>query len=408
MIAFKAGEGRSFLTTAAAIFMTVNGQVHGMLPRRFLTREGVKLDFIKNDVMVVLNCTALPDRVREELFMASRDRLREGDVQQGIEDALEAFLGEHVELHRLNRQRRDEELRGRLADDKPLTDALKSVIDSSPELRGLFGQGEKLPVDDHPGDNPVEFTGLKFPTFFDLHKKAEPGQPAVVECPVGGVARVRFDTDASNDYFQRRNQPGTISIEPPGVFDRVYLRNGRAMLVLRCPEQTNIGDQTDVTVMVTDPSRKRPFQHRLRIAVVQAAERRDPKPNPKPKNSGALSLPKITEVHEADWAKENFGPESGLAMLSDVETGLVAKVNVDNRYLKASLARAKADDRDLVRKRFVYGLVLSGVSLWQECKDREDRDEMIRVASKATARVLLPTIDVLSALQASRLVHADD
>ena len=77
----------------------------------------------------------------------------------------------------------------------------------------------------------------------------------------------------------------------------------------------------------------------------------------------------------------------------------MAKVNADNRYLKATLARTKVDDRDLVRKRFVYGLVLAGVSLWQEYKDRDDRDEMVSMASKAVARVLLATTTVLSAIE---------
>jgi hypothetical protein len=398
VIAFKAGEGRSFLAAQAAIFLAVNGQVHGTLTRRFLTRESIKLDFIKNDVMVVLNCSSLPERVREELFMASRDRLREGEVQQNIEEALEAFLAEHVELHRLKRQRRDEELRGRLADDKPLTEALKNVIDSSPELRSLFGHGEELPVDNEPGDRPVEFTGLKFPTFFELHNPA-PDKTAVVDCPLGGIGRVRFDTDAANDYFQRRNESGTVTVEPPSAFRRIYLHNGRATLVLRCPDDAKVGDTADLIVMVTDPSRQRPFLHRLSAQVVPPAEPGDPNPRPDSKHAGALSLPSIKEIYEADRRAEDFGPDSGLAILRDVDRGLVAKVNADNRYLKATLARTKAEDRDLVRKRFTYGLVLAGVSLWQEYKDREDTDEMIRIASKAVARVLLPTISVLSAIE---------
>ncbi len=32
---------------------------------------------------------------------------------------------------------------------------------------------------------------------------------------------------------------------------------------------------------------------------------------------------------------------------------------------------------DVTRKRFIYGLVLSAVSLWREFDDREDRDELI-------------------------------
>jgi len=108
-IVFKKGEGKNFLTPQAAILFTVNGQVHGGLGRRFCTREGVGLDFLKNDLMIVVNCTDIPSRIREDLFMPSRDRLRECAEKRAFETALETYLIDHEELHRLNLQRREEE-----------------------------------------------------------------------------------------------------------------------------------------------------------------------------------------------------------------------------------------------------------------------------------------------------------
>jgi hypothetical protein len=78
---------------------------------------------------------------------------------------------------------------------------------------------------------------------------------------------------------------------------------------------------------------------------------------------------------------------------------LVAKVNVDNAHLRRTLERVPEDGRELERKRFTYGLVLSGVALYQEFGDREDKDELIRSTTRALARVLLPTIRVLGALE---------
>jgi hypothetical protein len=402
VVAFQAGKGRSFLTPQAAIFMTVNGQVHGTMPRRFLAREAVKLDFVKTDVMVVLNCTDIAPRVREDLFMPSRDRLRDGQAQRAIEEAMEQFLADHVSLQRLNRERRERELRDRLADDQPLTDALQDIIDNSPELRSLFGQGDQVEVENEVGDEVAEFIGVKFPTFFRLAVPPEPGEQAVVECPLEGSMRVLFETDAMNDYFARADEPGVLLIQPDGVLCRMFLRNGRANLVVRCPQGRSIGDVVNLYIEVTDPSRSHPFTHRIQLHVVEQRvrhEREQDDDEQNPNQSGALSLPKIVEIEESGWEAESFGPESGLTIVRDVDTGLVAKVNVDNRYLKASVLRAQADDRDLIRKRFVYGLVLAGVSLWQEYKDREDNDELIRSSTSAIARILLPTITVLGSLE---------
>jgi hypothetical protein len=350
--------------------------------------------------MVLLNCTDISPRVREDLFMPSRDRLREGATQRSIEDAMAQFLADHGPLQRLNRERREMELRDRLADDQPLTDALKNVIDNSPELRNLFGTGEQVEVKIDGGDDVSNFVGVKFPTFFRLAMPLQPGEHASV--PMGGSARILFETDATNDYFTRSDEPGILLTQPDGIFCRMFLRNGKASLVVKCPKGRFAGDMLNLYVEVGDPSRSHPFVHRMQLQVVEQRVRtkREHHDHDDDKNKpGALALPKIIEITEDRWEAESFGPESGLSLVRDVDAGLVAKVNVDNRYLKAASSRASSDDRELVRKRFVYGLVLAGVSLWAEYKDRDDSDELIRASSKAVARILLPTITVLGAVE---------
>jgi hypothetical protein len=213
----------------------------------------VQLDYLTNDLMVVLNCSGMSARVREDLFMPSRDRLRKCAAKQSFEDALERYLREHAELQRLNRVRREEELRNRLADDKPLTEALKSVIDSSPELRRLFQLGITLPTLEAPGDRQDNFKGLRFPTFFRLKRKPKAGEVCEIECIPGNAARVHCVTDAANDYFTRASEPGTLTLAPEGVFDRIFLRNGKAILTVKCPNDLPIGEAMDVALEVTDP-----------------------------------------------------------------------------------------------------------------------------------------------------------
>jgi hypothetical protein len=211
---FKKAKGRNFVSPQASILFTVNGQVQGNLGNRFCSRQAVRLDYLKNDLMAVLDCSQIPPRVREDLFMPSRDRLRVCDPKQAFETALEAYLGDHEELQRLNAQRREAELRGRLADDRPLTEALKSVIKSSPELRTLFQAGVRIPTTNVPGTQVDAFVGVKFPTFFRLVPEPARGTIAQIECPLGGHGRARFETDAANDYFTRADDPGTIKSAP--------------------------------------------------------------------------------------------------------------------------------------------------------------------------------------------------
>jgi len=396
---FKKAKGRNFVSAQASILFTVNGQVHGTLSNRFCSRQAVRLDYIKNDFMAVLDCSEIPHRVREDLFMPSRDRLRVCDPKQAFEAALEAYLGDHEELLRLNAQRREEELRGRLADDRPLTEALKSVIRSSPELRSLFQAGARIPTPAISGTRPTPFVGVKFPTYFRLVPEPERGAVARIECPLGGHARARFETDAANDYFTRTDDPGTIAVRPEALFDRVRLRDGKATLVFACPEHATVGGVVDVSVAVTDPSRTEPFSHRLQLVVVAPREPKEREQRDRHSRSGALALPKVIEIDQPDWESVGFDAESGLTMHNDTDGGLVAKINIANEHLRRAMERAPESDRDLLRKRFVYGLVLAGVSLWQEFSEKEDCDELIRGSTSAIARVLLPTISVLGSLE---------
>ena len=61
-----------------SIFFTVNGQVHGNLPSDFVSRH-LKFDYLKDNLLVSVDCTMMDPRVREDFFMASRDRVRKNE-----------------------------------------------------------------------------------------------------------------------------------------------------------------------------------------------------------------------------------------------------------------------------------------------------------------------------------------
>lgn len=395
--AFNRLKGKNYVSPHSTILFTVNGQVHGSLGRSFCSRKAVSLEYLKNDLMVVVDCTSIPARAREDLFMPSRDRLRECAAKDAFETALEAYLGDHDDLHLLNRARREEELRGKLADDRPLSEALKNVINNSPELKTLFQAGVTLPDPDTPGDESDKYEGLRYPTYF-RPIGVEDGEPFEVECPVGGNVRARFETDAENEYFTRADDPGELLSIPDDVFKRIRLHNGRASVVFVAPDGAESGNSITVDVSVDDSRRSEPIKNTVTIKFVEPKEPSGGGGDPNPK-SGALALPTIVEVEQAEWESAEFDAESGLSMHIDIDGSLLAKVNVDNAHLRRTLERTQQSDRDMIRKQFIYGLVLSAVSLWSEYAEDENRDQVLRTSTRALARVLLPTIHVLGTLE---------
>ena len=74
---------------------------------------------ISDSLLVVVDCTELDGRAREDLFLNSRDRLASGELRTQIERELEILLREHKGLKELREKRRREDIEGKLEDSKP-------------------------------------------------------------------------------------------------------------------------------------------------------------------------------------------------------------------------------------------------------------------------------------------------
>ncbi|MEW6142538.1 MAG: hypothetical protein AB1597_05185 [Chloroflexota bacterium] len=73
--AFRQDKADTYRKNEGLIF-TVNGQTHGYLPLSFFGRKTVGMGRLDDSILVVVDCSRLSGRAREDLFMNSRDRLR--------------------------------------------------------------------------------------------------------------------------------------------------------------------------------------------------------------------------------------------------------------------------------------------------------------------------------------------
>ena len=79
----------------------MNGQAHGHYTSEFVTRS-LKFHLLKDYVLIHMDCTDVRTEVRSELFMASRDRLKDGDESRLLRDKLTQLLskGRLAEIHK--------------------------------------------------------------------------------------------------------------------------------------------------------------------------------------------------------------------------------------------------------------------------------------------------------------------
>lgn len=447
--AFKKNKADTYRKNEGIVF-SVNGQTHGYLTTDLFSRRKIGLGYLRDSILVIVDCSRFSNRAREELFMNSRDRLRGGELRSAIERELEDTLKHDQLLRELKERRRREEIEGRLDDSKPLEDVLRPLIEKSPSLSNLFLKGVRI---SNPfrtttvGVQDIPFAGKTYPTYFKFKGK-EYGKELRHSCHINNRSRVTFETDAANDYLSRETDPGQFDLylirseHRTRVEDcTVNLQNGIATLTLRLPPNCEVGDKLRFVACVDDSTQIEPFENYFVLTVLEAQEpngSRGTKRKPPSDKRGSdrevptgIELPNIIKVFERpedtrakSWEDMSppFDKYSALRIRhggSSDSNGNQADVydfyvNADNAYLKTEM-KARSQESELIDAQFTYGMVLIGLALIQEdsqngaasrknengAQDQGDEaalERQIESSSRAIAPVLLPMIEHLGSL----------
>jgi hypothetical protein len=360
---------------AGGVFFNVNGQLHSELGSDFIARR-TKYAYIASDMIVIVDCTALPQRVREDLFLASRDRMRQCQERTALEDAVVEYLKDHQGLRELNARRRQARLSSRSEEDTSAV--IQALIRADPTLAAVFGKGQKVKVPIGPVPEPEPYVGKQFPTFFRIAR--EPKGGLVRECPVNRTCRVEFETDATNDYFSRATDPGRLEVRgAPSRVGTVHLWNGKALLRFAPPPMCNPGDQLRVHVVVCDVSRVHPFEATFVVEVGPEAPPEPPGPPSPPPGASLTGFPNIIEVRQNEWALHGFDEAAALELKYGDDDTLDMYINMDNLHLRNEIARRRGIDPELLRYWFKYGLCLLALGmLYQYRQSKGGGDQQAR------------------------------
>jgi hypothetical protein len=443
--AFKKKRSEAYRKNEGVIFV-VNGQTHGHLTQDFFLRKNVGLSYLADSILVVVDCTKLSGRAREDLFMNSRDRLSAGELRHDIEDSLEDLLKHHQGLRDLKERRRREEIESKIDDAKPLEDILAKLLKQSPTLANLFLKGIRAATPfktTSVQEQESKYQGKRFPTYFKFRGK-EYGQQLHRETPVNMKSRVTFETDASNDFFTRHIEPGTLELlinvdgeYVPASNSMPHLWNGIATLSVKHPDTAKVGDLIKYRAILNDPSRIDPLVNEFGVELKWAQHstggggNRTLPPNNKPGQErdqpSGIQMPKITLVFENEW-QEKTPPFNKYTALRIVDAGSGGEasdnasvydffINMDNLYLKMEMKTSSADP-DLTKAQFQNGMALIGLAMLHQdlqdqqsaLKERQESDEQneskpgierrVDEFSRAVAPVIIPMINSLGALSA--------
>jgi hypothetical protein len=437
-----AKKAKAYRNWRHGVVFGLNGQMHAAYTLDFFTRNRVNLSYLKDSLLVFIDCSAIDGQTREDLFMNSRDRLRDSRLSRTLEAKLENFLHNEPTLRELQNRRRQQQIQNKLKDDKPLGDVLEGLMKDNPLLSRLFLHGLNLSAPFPPGSGSGgsnkgtanKFIGKRFPSYFRF-KDRKDGEALSRPARLGTKVHVAFETDAEDSYFSRDVEPGAWNVRrkiggqyvDAGGWNTSGPKSGIAQLWFdSVPDDAKIGDRVEYLIEVTDPSRIESFQVGLILTVQPPAEDGGGGGGGRSKNANSgkggaggtgtnLKLPNIITMRREDWTEA----DDELSALRVVHAGPSADpsalvydfyVNLDNKYLLHS-QKERTTSADLLEKQFIYGLVLVGLALLQDHQRRakdskvdgadeaESVENYVTRTARALAPVLLPLIQAIGSLE---------
>lgn len=278
-------QDRYFKNNMSVVF-SLNGQVHGHYTSEFITRS-LKMNLLKNHLLIHVDCTNMDYDFRKELFMASRDRLKDGEETQYLRKFLSDKLSRpNGRLTKINKNRRSAADVDTSSTTKNLIKNLSQSMPMDSEMMKLLNQAFKIDAKkDKPkkGSNKrkhkeqVEkepFNPERFPTFFSA-KLGEKDGKKMAKIPLGGEKTIKFETDVEDEYFTRNSEPGDLELSvlsfdqndlfggtngTPKKISEVFNvqksspDGGTIRVTLNPKKETKVGEEYEVKAKLTSPS----------------------------------------------------------------------------------------------------------------------------------------------------------
>lgn len=273
---------REFFKNNMSVLFSLNGQVHGHLTSEFITRT-LKMQLLKNYLLIHVDCTHLYYDFRSELFMASRDRLKYGEETSKLREIIAKTLLKG-NLKDLYKKRKDSisfesedkaELLKSFTKNLPLKSDLLKLLNQTFKLEESERKPEKKEKKEKKRKEIIEvFNPKRFPSFFKLGKYGA-DENTVVKIPLEGEKILRFKTNVENEYFVRVEEPGDLKIgilsskenetiggnqigQPKRVEDLFNViksspEEGTIKIVLNPTDEVNVGDAYQLRVTLTNP-----------------------------------------------------------------------------------------------------------------------------------------------------------
>jgi hypothetical protein len=220
---FKNTIQNEFFKNNMSVVFSLNGQVHGFYTSEFITRS-LKFNLLKDYLLIHVDCTNLSLQYRNNMFMASRDRLKNGKESEKIREILTTEL-KKSELHEIYKHRKDSfsvdnndanDLIKKLSKGIPYNEELMKLLKQTLNIDKIANKKyEEKDIKSKIKNKPKgkeHFLSKRYPSFFHVQGKQDISGKIFKTIPIGGEKTIRFETDVENEYFDRAKEQGELKL----------------------------------------------------------------------------------------------------------------------------------------------------------------------------------------------------
>lgn len=199
----------------------------------------------------------------------------------------------------------------------------------------------------------IPYEGKKFPTFFTPPKK--------IKIPVTGITHLRIQTDATNNYFERDEEPGLINFDEHDdiEFGNPRLKDGILAVRLRCLSD-EVKESKDIKVRIKDKENE--FNLSIPVKITP------------PETEPQVDLPKPETVERKNWANDTpEWDEDVVARIPSWRDLKRIKINIDSRPFD-DLKKIPAHNREAAKDMLFKQIYINSIWMFLEFKDLDVGD----------------------------------
>ncbi|HUU00984.1 MAG TPA: hypothetical protein VM425_06050 [Myxococcota bacterium] len=409
----KATIQREFFKNNMAVIFSLNGQVHGHYTSEFMTRS-LKMALLKNHLLIHVDCINMRYGFRKELFMASRDRLKDGEETRLLRSSIADIL-KKGRLQEIYKKRKDSislesgdtsELLKSFTRSIPLsTDLLKLLQDTFKiDVQKAKVKGKEAKKKEKQKEEKKPFKPERFPSFFCLAGNGTEAKPAA-KIPLGSMRSVKFLTDVEDQYFDRTHEPGELQIsllsfkpnetsggksqgEPKQLSELVDVsksspREGQIRIALAPTQNIQVDDMIQMKAILSGPGSE--FEERFWVKIVAKDNPPERKKKEEEIRPESLGLPQYhlvyREPHDSHLTWQQFEDRTGEEMdwsvimhpLVEGDKLSAIWINMDSNVLKShkGLIRSITEEQiELAEKKYVSSVYFHTLFLFTIAKNR--------------------------------------